>query len=78
MIVEVRNMLGQVVESFNRSAAAKGTFTINVNVSEYSAGVYSVNTVLGKGQFSPANSSRNNFLSQKEDVSPETSSFFLS
>lgn len=52
MIVEVRNMLGQVVESFNRSAAAKGTFTINVNVSEYSAGVYSVNTVLGNEVFS--------------------------
>ena len=50
--IEIRNIMGQVVDSFVKNAENAGTVSINVDVAEYSNGVYTVNTVLGNEVFS--------------------------
>jgi hypothetical protein len=45
--VEIRNLLGQVIDRSSHFAASKGTFTVNKDISSYSNGMYTVNTIVG-------------------------------
>ncbi len=45
--VEIRNVMGQVVESLIRTIVATGNNSFGVDVSKYSSGVYTVNTITG-------------------------------
>lgn len=50
--IEIRNIMGQVVDTYVKFAENAGTVSVNVDVTEYSNGVYTVNTILGKDVFS--------------------------
>ncbi|MBL0341943.1 MAG: T9SS type A sorting domain-containing protein [Bacteroidetes bacterium] len=52
LVVEIRNIMGQVVANFNKKADAKGVHSMNVNIEKYSSGVYTVNTIMGDKVFS--------------------------
>ena len=52
LIIEIRNIMGQVVANYTKNAESKGTHTLNVNVDKYSDGVYTVNTIIGDKVFS--------------------------
>ncbi len=50
--IEIRNIMGQVVNTFVKNIESSGTHAVNVNVEKFSAGVYTVNTILGDKVFS--------------------------
>lgn len=52
LMIEIRNIMGQVVASYSKNADAKGTYSVNVDVEKYSSGVYTVNTIMGDKVFS--------------------------
>ncbi len=52
MTIEIRNIMGQVVNTFVKNIESAGTHAVNVNVEKYSTGVYTVNTVMGDKVFS--------------------------
>jgi hypothetical protein len=49
--IEIRNVMGQVVGSFNRNMLNAGSQNFNLDVSRYSNGVYTVNTIIGDKVF---------------------------
>ena len=51
LMVEIRNIMGQVIAEFTRDAV-KGTNNILVDVTKYSSGVYTINTIMGEKVFS--------------------------
>jgi hypothetical protein len=48
MDIEIRNVLGQVVNSFSKDIRNIGVNEFRVNVSDLAAGIYSVNTIIGE------------------------------
>jgi len=52
MTIEIRNIMGQVVETFVRNIQSAGIHSVNVNVENYNSGVYTVNTIMGDKAFS--------------------------
>jgi hypothetical protein len=45
--VEIRNVMGQIVESIIRTISASGNNNFGIDVSKYSSGVYTINTLIG-------------------------------
>jgi hypothetical protein len=52
MKIEIRNVMGQVIDSFIEEAQSAGIHSIKVDVENYSNGVYTVNTIMGNDVFS--------------------------
>jgi hypothetical protein len=48
MEIEIRNIMGQVVKTIVKDIVSAGTYEISTSVSDFPAGVYTVNTIIGE------------------------------
>ncbi len=52
LTIEVRNYMGQLVDSYAQKALNTGVYNLDINLSTYAAGMYTVNTVIGNKVYS--------------------------
>ncbi len=50
--IEIRNVMGQIIDTFIEQTQPSGVHTVKVDVENYSNGVYTVNTIMGNDVFS--------------------------
>jgi len=52
VVIEIRNIMGQLVESYSKRELNSGTHNFDVNLASYAAGMYTVNTIIGDAVYS--------------------------
>jgi hypothetical protein len=52
IVIEIRNLMGQLVDSYTKQTVNNGTYTLEINLGSYSSGMYTVNTIIGNEIYS--------------------------